>query len=176
MTATTVQRPGPAPASDALRVLFDRHHPALHKYLVKLTLGDTCLAEDLAQETFLRAWRHLTDTRDVDLETFRPWLYTVARRLVVDHLRARRARPAMTFVDDLTTVPTNDDPIAVALATTAIRDAFSELGREHRQVLVLLYLQGRTPAQVASRLGIPDGTVKSRAYYAKRALRARLGI
>lgn len=181
MTVTTqppatlaATRPPVSPASQALRVLYDRYHPALHSYLAKLTLGDVGLAEDLAQETFLRAWRHLTEQPGTDLEAFRPWLYTVARRLVVDHLRARRARPPESFVDDLTRTPTADDPIAAALAVGALREAIRALSSDQRQLLALLYVQGRTPTQVADLLGVPVGTVKSRAYYAKRALRARL--
>jgi RNA polymerase sigma-70 factor (ECF subfamily) len=186
-------------ASDALRTIHDRYRQGLHTYLVKLTFGDVGLAEDLVQETFLRAWRHAaghhatehhatehhatehhatehhaTGRADLDADTALPWLYTVARRLVVDHLRARRARPPETFMDDLSRVPVVHDPIGVALAEQSLRDALRDLLPEHRDVLVRLYLHGRTPAQVAGRLGIPVGTVKSRSFYARRALRARL--
>ena len=68
------------PASDALRTIHDRYRPGLQTYLVKLTLGDVGLAEDLVQETFLRAWRHVTARADLDADTVLPWLYTVARR------------------------------------------------------------------------------------------------
>ncbi|GAA1041925.1 sigma-70 family RNA polymerase sigma factor [Virgisporangium ochraceum] len=161
-------------ASDPLRTIHDRYRQGLHTYLVKLTFGDVGLAEDLVQETFLRAWRHATGRADLDADTALPWLYTVARRLVVDHLRARRARPPETFMDDLSGVPVVHDPIGMALAEQSLRDALRDLLPEHRDVLVRLYLHGRTPAQVAGRLGIPVGTVKSRSFYARRALRARL--
>jgi RNA polymerase sigma-70 factor (ECF subfamily) len=162
------------PASDALRAIHDRYRPDVHAFLVKLTPGDAGLAEDLVQETFLRAWRQATARADLDADTALPWLYTVARRLVVDHLRARRARPPETFMDDLSSVPVVHDPIGMAQAADTFRDAVRDLLPEHRDVLVRLYLHGRTPAQVAGRLGIPVGTVKSRSHYARRALRARL--
>ncbi|GAA0900511.1 sigma-70 family RNA polymerase sigma factor [Virgisporangium aurantiacum] len=163
----------PTPA-DRLWQLHSRHRHALRDYLTKLLLGDVQLAEDLVQETFLRAWRHLREKVDIDPDAFRPWLYTVGRRLVVDHLRARRARPAELMVDDLSKLSVAADPIGEMLAVGALRDALADLRRDHLEVLIELHFRGHSPAQVAERLGIPVGTVKSRAFYAMRALRAKL--
>jgi RNA polymerase sigma-70 factor (ECF subfamily) len=157
-----------------LAMLYDLHHLQLFNYLVKLTLGDQRTAEDILQETYIRAWHHLGRNDDIDLAAFRPWLYTVARRLVIDLLRSRRSRPAEVIVEDLGRLPVTEDTIGGYLSADSIKNALLELRPEHRVVLLQLYYHGRTPAEVAEMLDIPVGTVKSRAYYAKRALRAHL--
>ena len=78
-------------------VLYRLHGRAILSYLVRLTLGDHRQAEDILQETFVRAWRYLKD-HPLDTETLWPWLYTVARRLVIDALRAHKARPHEVIV------------------------------------------------------------------------------
>ncbi|GGM63328.1 sigma-70 family RNA polymerase sigma factor [Dactylosporangium sucinum] len=166
---------GPAAMADTqLAKLHELHSNALLKYLVKLTLGDSRLAEDILQETFVRAWRHLSRYDDTDLDAFRPWLYTVARRLVVDMLRSRKSRPAEVMVDDLARLSVADDTIGNLVSAHAVRDALMRLRPEHRIVLIQLYYYGRSPSEVAEMLDIPLGTVKSRAYYAKQALRSHL--
>ncbi|PZG14874.1 RNA polymerase subunit sigma [Micromonospora craterilacus] len=157
-----------------LDTLHQLHRAALFNYLVKLTLGDRQLAEDLLQETFLRAWRQLLRDDDTDIEIFRPWLFTVARRLVVDMLRARRVRPVEVMAEDLTRIHAADDRIDQLVGAHVVRDALGRLSAEHRVVLLELYFRGRLPAEVAAQLGVPLGTVKSRAFYAKQALRAYL--
>lgn len=161
-------------ADEQLTELYESYGRPLLNYLVKLTLGDRRLAEDIHQETFIRAWRHLSNHDVVDLEAFRPWLYTVARRLVIDSLRARRARPPELMVDDLSHLPVTEDATSGIAAAHALREAMLKISTEHRYVLIELYYHGRTPTEVANALGIPVGTVKSRAYYARLALRTHL--
>ncbi|WP_433531800.1 sigma-70 family RNA polymerase sigma factor [Micromonospora sp. CA-263727] len=157
-----------------LHTLHKLHSVALLNYLVKLTLGDRLLAEDILQETYLRAWRHLLRNEAADIAIFRPWLFTVARRLVVDMLRARRARPTEVMAEDLTRICAGEDRIDEVVGAHVVRDALRQLSVEHRVVLLELYFYGRSPTELATLLGIPLGTVKSRAYYAKQALRAQL--
>jgi RNA polymerase sigma-70 factor, ECF subfamily len=157
-----------------LATLHDCDAKALFNYLVKLTLGDRGMAEDILQETFVRAWRHLSRHTDTDLDAFRPWLYTVGRRLVIDMLRARRSRPVEVIVDDLGGLSVAPDDTAGVVNNLAVRDALVQLSPEHRMVLVELYYHGRTPSELAEMLNIPVGTVKSRTYYAKQALRWHL--
>ncbi|WP_158273859.1 sigma-70 family RNA polymerase sigma factor [Micromonospora sp. RP3T] len=165
----------PTSRADAqLTRLHELHSKQLLNYLVKLTLGDRKLAEDLLQETFVRAWRHLSRHGDTDIDTFRPWLYTVARRLVVDMLRSRRSRPSEVVMDDLTKLSVSEDTIADVVSARAVREALLRLRPDQRGVLIELYFHGRTPSEVAARLGVPVGTVKSRAHYAKQALRTYL--
>jgi len=141
-------------------------------YLVKLTLGDRRLAEDIMQETFVRAWTHMQRHDDVDVDTFRPWLYTVARRLVIDAVRARKARPVEVAATDLGQLVVVGDHAGSLSRVLAIREALMRLQPSQRKLLIDLYHHGRTPKELAEELNIPVGTVKSRAYYAKRALQS----
>lgn len=161
-------------AEQRLASLYDTVGPPLGRYVLKLTLGDAQLAEDIVQEAFLRAWRYLSGHPETDAEEFRPWLYTVARRLVIDSLRSRRARPPEFITDDLTRVAATDNDIDVFLTTEVIREALRALNPEHRTILIELYYRGRAMAELADEMGVPIGTVKSRSYYAKQALRAAL--
>ena len=167
---------GAATVEGRLRALHQMHSKPLFNYLVKLTLGDRLLAEDIVQETFVRAWSHLKRHNDTDLETFRPWLYTVARRLVIDVLRARRSRPAEVVFDDLARFSVSEDIVSDLVVAETVRAALMKLEPKQRALLIELYYHGRSPTEVAGRLNIPVGTVKSRAYYAKRALRSYLPL
>jgi RNA polymerase sigma-70 factor (ECF subfamily) len=161
-------------AEESIDLLYRLHGGQLFGYLVRLTLGDSRLAEDILQETLLRAWLHL-QRRPTDVNEFRPWLYTVARRILVDVLRARRTRPPELMTPDLTSLSASDNDIERLIAGLTVRDALRALKPEHRTVLVELYFRGRTPQEVATALGIPVGTVKSRTHYALRALRRYIG-
>ncbi|MGI5239296.1 sigma-70 family RNA polymerase sigma factor [Dactylosporangium sp. CA-139066] len=153
--------------------VYETHADALYRFLLRLTLGQAELAEDHLQETLLRAWRH-RDTLSADIAEVRPWLFTVARRIAIDAARARVARPAEITGIDLAAHRADDDPIERAIARCDIRAALTELSPDHRQVLVELYLRGSSTTEAAATLGLHEGTVKSRTYYARRALRAVL--
>lgn len=153
-----------------LRGLHDEHAAALLVYVGRLTGGDRALAEDIAQETLLRAWRR---ARDLPAKAVRPWLFTTARRLVIDAHRARLARPAET-AEGAEAVPVGVDEIDAALDAALVLDALRTLTPEHRTVLVDAYYGGRTAAEIASDRGLPAGTVRSRMFYALRALRLAL--
>lgn len=154
-----------------LRALLDEHGRALLGYATRLT-GDRALAEDVVQETLLRAWRH-AGSLDPARGSLRPWLFTVARHVVVDLIRARGARPPEVGGDVLAAVAVGDD-IDRAVETWTVAAALDALTPEHRAVLIETYYRGSSVAQAAQRLGIPPGTVKSRAFYALRELRLRL--
>lgn len=155
-----------------LRGLHDEHAAPLLVYIGRLTGGDRALAEDIAQETLLRAWRR---ARDLPAKAVRPWLFTTARRLVIDAHRARVARPTETAAsDDAATMPVGTDEIDAALDAALVLDALRTLTPEHRTVLVDAYYGGRTAAEIASDRGLPAGTVRSRMFYALRALRLAL--
>jgi RNA polymerase sigma-70 factor, ECF subfamily len=162
-----------ATASETLmRVLYDEHAGALLGYVSRLTAGDRQRAEDIVQETFLRAWRH-PEALAAERGSLRPWLFTVARNLAVDAHRARRARPREVSDEALAVVPASDE-LDRALEAWQVADAVATLSPEHRSVLVETYYRGRSVAESAAVLGIPPGTVKSRTYYALRALRLAL--
>jgi RNA polymerase sigma-70 factor (ECF subfamily) len=155
--------------------IYRAHAGPLYRYLVRFTLGDWTAAEDLLQETLLRAWRHI-DRLPADLDAVRPWLFTVARNHAIDVARARRTRPDEVGTVDIAWLPAARDPVEGLLTATTVRGALRSLTPEHRAVLLELYVCGSTNAEAAARLGVPEGTVKSRAHYGLRALRDLIGV
>lgn len=148
-----------------LRELHDVHAPALWRFVVRLT-GDDRLAEDVVQETLLRAWRNADR---LPSDAIRPWLFTTARHLVIDAYRARRARPIEASADPLDIAAANDD-LDAALDAVLMTDALAALSPAHRAVLIDCFYRGRTAREVATERGLPPGTVRSRLHYALRAL------
>jgi RNA polymerase sigma-70 factor (ECF subfamily) len=151
--------------------VYAEHAPALLGYVTKLT-GDRARAEDIVQETVLRAWRH-AERLEADDRPLRPWLFTVAARIVVDEHRARTARPQEVTAELLEVLPAGDRLDRI-LDHWQILDALGTLSTAHRQAVIETFYRGRSINEAAAALGIPPGTVKSRAYYALRALRLAL--
>lgn len=154
-----------------LRVLHDEHAPALWGYAMRLTGGDSGRAQDAVQETLLRAWRH-PEVLDESRGSARPWLFTTLRNVLIDEWRARKVRPEVV-TDELPELATPDHADS-AVQSWLVADALRQLSQQHREVLLECYYRGCSVAQAATRLGIPPGTVKSRTYYALRALRLAL--
>lgn len=157
---------------DLVRSLYDEHAGALMSYVLRLVGGDRHRAEDVVQETLFRAWRNPQSLRPAR-GSIRPWLWTVARHLVVDGERARRARPVEVPGAEFAPAPV-DDGIDRALAAQVVIEAMRTLTPEHRAALIETYYRGRSVAEAANILGVPEGTVKSRTYYALRNLRSAL--
>jgi RNA polymerase sigma-70 factor (ECF subfamily) len=141
-----------------------------------LTSGDWQWAEDIVQETLLRAWQNPA-AFDPARGPARAWLCTVARHLVIDAHRAKLARPTEVGPEPLERIAEQtpgEDQFEQALQSWAVADALRALTPDHRAVLLETYYRGRTMADAARVLGIPVGTVKSRTYYALQALRLAL--
>jgi len=159
------------PTTDDMIVaeLYRQYRTPLMSFVLRLTAGDRQLAEDVVQETMVRAWRQAHQL-DLTGPTLMPWLATVARRIVIDHSRRRRARPAETGDVLLENVPVADATEDL-LRKVIVSEALQALSPAHREVLNETILRDRSVNEAAGVLGIPVGTVKSRVYYAVRALR-----
>lgn len=155
---------------ELIRALYAEHATPLLRYAVHLMSGDRQRAEDIVQETLLRAWQH---PEAIAGRPARPWLFAVARNLAIDAYRARQSRPPEVGEAALEVLPVPDEADR-ALESWAIADALGSLRTEHKRVLLETYYRGKSVAEAAAALGVPAGTVKSRTFYALRALRLAL--
>jgi RNA polymerase sigma-70 factor, ECF subfamily len=154
-----------------MQQLHDEHAAALWGFCLHLT-SDPVRAEDVVQETLLRAWQH-AEVLDERRGSVRSWLFTVARNIVIDEWRTKRSQNERS-TDQL---PEPGDPIDqtdTLLQSWVVAEAITSLSLEHRAVLMECYYRGRSVAEASRRLGVPEGTVKSRTHYALRALRLAL--
>jgi RNA polymerase sigma-70 factor, ECF subfamily len=155
--------------ADLLRALHAEHGDALFAHALRLTGGDRQRAEDLVQETLLRAWQH-PEALDPARGSVRAWLFTTARNLAIDAWRRRTARVGEVITDAPPELPAADETDR-AVESWLVAEALSRLSRPHREVLVECFYQGRSVAEAATKLGVPAGTVKSRTHYALRSLK-----
>lgn len=165
-----------ATAETQLRALYDEHASALFGFVLRLTDGDRGRAEDVVQDTLVRAWQH-RDRLQAGQGPVRPWLFTVARRLAIDAHRRRVARPdeiGGESAEQALLAVADADQVEAGLDRIVVLDALSALSAEHRDVIMQTYYAGRTVAEAAHLLGVPSGTVKSRTFYALKALRLAL--
>ena len=151
-----------------LRDLCGAYSGPLFSYAFRAT-GDRQRAEDLVQETLARAWER-ADRFDPSRGSAGAWLFTIARNLLIDGWRAEAVRPRLAPLDE-TDVPLGADEVDRALEAWQMADALRRVSPEHRAVIVETYYGARSVAATAARLGIPEGTVKSRLFYGLRALR-----
>lgn len=159
------------PETVLLRSLYDEHAAALWRYAMRLT-GDRTRAEDVVQETLLRAWEHPEAVGHTERPA-RAWLFTVARNMIIDERRSARFRHESPDAGAEHEDP-GPDEVNAALDRLLIGDAMAQLSADHRAVIRRSYYLGWTTAQIAVDLQIAEGTVKSRLHYAVRALRLTL--
>lgn len=155
-------------SGEPVRELYHRYSGRLYGLGLKLT-GNEGLAEEMVQETFVRLWR-TAGQFDPARGSARTFIFTIARRLAVDLWRRPSSRPfaAQEEADD---VEDPADLIDGMILGMAVRDALEALPPAHREVLTLTYHADLTQAEIASRLNVPLGTVKSRTHHALRAFR-----
>ena len=155
-----------------ITALYQTYWAPLLAFVLRLTGGDRQHAVDVVQETMVRAWRE-AGRLDLSGPSLMPWLTSVARRIVIDEHRRKRARPEEAGTDAVADVPVDDDTADTVLRV-AVAAAMRELTSSHRQILTETILRDRTVDQTAEALGIPVGTVKSRVHYALRVLQVVL--
>lgn len=150
-----------------LREAYEEHAEELFAF-ARRSLSDTGVAEEAVQETFLRAWR-AADRYEPSTASLRTWLFSICRNIVIDVHRARAAQPRPAGVEPADT-PVHE-PLEQLLVGLQVEEALRRLSDQHRFVLVEVHLRDRPAADVAAQLGIPEGTVRSRVYYALKALK-----
>jgi RNA polymerase sigma-70 factor (ECF subfamily) len=154
--------------TEFVRALYARYGRSVLGRALRLVNGDYQRAEDIVQETFLRAWQH-QDSLDADRAG--PWLHTVAHNLAVSAHRKVQARPPEAPLPDDGLPDGSEADLDRMLERWQLVEAMRGLRPEHREVLIEVYYLRRTVAETAEHLGVPQGTVKSRCYYGLRALR-----
>ena len=171
MPADQLDAVASSPIDTTFRSLYAQHGPALLRLATTLTSGDRGHAEDLVQETMLRAWTHRANL-DIQHHSPWPWLITVVRHLAIDAHRARQARPPEAELDDDLALADGQQADADADTDEAdVRAAVAVLPGAQRQVMIEIYFHDRSVSETARVMQIPPGTVKSRTFYGLRALR-----
>lgn len=164
--------PSVATTIDAdLRLLYDVHAGELFGFALR-TLGDRGAAEDLVQEVFLRAWLR-AETYRPERGPVRAWLFAIARNLAIDAARARGARPSLAQQHSEERGE-RDVELERIEQRIVLAEALGRLTPDHRRALVEVAIRERTVNEAAAVLGVPPGTVKSRVFYALKALRLAL--
>lgn len=147
----------------ALAAVYDQYAALVYGVSVRL-LGDQGLASDVCQDVFVSLWQR-PDRYDPDLGSLRTWLVTLARRRAIDVLRqrGRRAGREQRAGAAAPVAPPDIEEAAAALVDgERVRRALVELAPEQRRAIELAFYDGMTYRQVATHLGLPEGTVKSR--------------
>ena len=153
---------------EAVKAVYNRFSGAVYAISVSI-LRDPGRAADATQQTFVKAWRSASSF-DPDRE-FAPWVYSIARRTAIDIYRKEKRRIPSDKVD----VVAEGTSMERVWEMFQVRLAVDQLTDEERQVVALSHFEGLTHAEIAERLDIPLGTVKSRSHRAHRHLVELLG-
>ncbi|HJR88268.1 MAG TPA: sigma-70 family RNA polymerase sigma factor [Acidimicrobiia bacterium] len=158
---------------DAFTALMRRHQDRIFSVCLRM-MGNRAAALDATQETFLTLYRKAGQYRAG--AAVGTWLYRIAINTCYDHLRRERRRPSEPMPDYLDPVdPTATDPFTSVELAAPIAAALANLSVDFRSVVVLSDIEGFSLPEVAERLDLPIGTVKSRLFRARRQLAAELG-
>ena len=160
---------------EAFRQLVEQYQAAVYRLALRMCGGDAALAEDAAQEAFVAAWRGLPRFRGDS--RFSTWLYRLTTNAAIDCLRREKRHRDADDLDGVELPDGGDTPQESAERSetqAAVRRALSVLSEEHRQVLLLRYMQELDYSEIAAALGVSEGTVKSRINRAKARLKELL--
>jgi RNA polymerase sigma-70 factor (ECF subfamily) len=169
--------------TEAYRPLVLRYQNRLHAMVTGM-LRDPEEARDVVQMAFVKAYRNLTAFR-ID-SSFYTWIYRIAMNLAIDHCRRQKRRRETSF--DEAVAPKDDDGELLELhhaesperllkrkeLQARIFAALDELTEEHREIILLREVEGLAYKEIADVMGIPEGTVMSRLFYARKKLQGRL--
>jgi RNA polymerase sigma-70 factor, ECF subfamily len=136
--------------------------------LICRIVRDPALAEDVAQEAFLKTFRRLR-TFDAD-RRFASWILRIAHNAALDALRRRRTDPLVSGGADDAAIPPAADPVETAALGTALSAALDRLRPEWRSVILLRYQEGCSYEEIAEILGIPEGTAKTYVHRARKQM------
>lgn len=163
----------------AFSELVERHLGAVYSFVVRF-VGDQHDAEDIVQETFLKAWKSAKSYRE-EASKFKTWVLRIARNTAIDHLRKKKHIPFSAFDTEegvnvlAETVPDSeelpDEKLAKAMDAESLTHAMQSLSPESREILLLHYTNGLTFLEIGEMLGQPQNTVKSRHHRAVLSLR-----
>lgn len=154
---------------DVVAAIYRDHGTALRRFVLG-ACRDPQLAEDIVQETVLKVWQqapHITGS-------LRSYLFRTARNIMIDNYRKAQRRPQETTDRELADPAAGTERVDELLNRVLMEEALLRLSAEHREVLVALHYRRYTVQEASVSLNIPNGTVKSRAFYAVRALRTIL--
>ena len=153
----------------AMQVLFARHHVRIYRFVLRL-MRDEMAAEDVISEVFLDVWRQAS--RFEGRSAVSTWLIAIARFKALSVLRKRREAE----LDDETAhsiEDTSDDPERIVQKLDKgekLRECLTALSPEHREIIDLVYYHEKSVQEVAQIVGIPENTVKTRMFYARKKL------
>jgi len=171
-----VQRAGDLSGDSGLRAAYEAHGPELYRFALR-GLGDRGLAQDVVQETFLRAWQS-ANRYDPSLASLRVWLFAIARNVMIDLHRSRTTASFAHVTSGDAEVAGRLEPVAdpshAVLDRAVVMAALERLSSEHREVIVETYLRGRSYDELAADSGVAPGTLRSRTFYALKSLRATM--
>lgn len=157
------------PEEELMTALYTEYYGMLLGFILRY-VHDRHRAEDMVQETLLRAWRHI-DHLDTEPGRVRSYLLTIARNVVTNAWRTERRRPKLVADEPAVAEAPAPDSVDRLVEGWLVAEALERLSAEHRAVVRAVYYEGRSVAEAARALSVPEGTIKSRAYYAVRALR-----
>ena len=162
---------------EAIGRLYDRHQGTMYGLAIRIT-EDAGLAQDVVQGAMLGVWRNAARF-DPSRAKARTWMLALVHHRAIDTLRRRRASVALPEPDvpppAALVVPDIWDDVVGRIDAAAVRDALGRVPAAQREVIELAYFAGRTQQEIASQVGIPLGTVKSRVRLGLLALRTELG-
>lgn len=158
----------------AARALYDAYGPGLYAFARRRT-GDPQLAREIVQDVMVSVWRSASRF-DPEIATLRTWMFQIARNATIDAGRRQSRRPRLVREEQPPEGPQaagdHDADIESMFRTWLVRTALDRLGPDHRAVVELVYFGHLKVTEAAEVLGIAEGTVKSRCFYAVQALRA----